>query len=547
MKTKTFQFLEPRQPLDMKLLLEGVRKDTADLAPWLQKMTRNQKTRDCVWPGQSEDGRVHKRALGGKPAFPWENASDARLPVADEVINESKLTMTSARRAAKLEVKGHNSGQDAAAAMVVPVLRYVLGTQMRAESVTQPELMADYALEHGVGFLHVGWLNTREIEERTMTRDDLLSLALQMPPDLPEGVELNEQEQAMMQSAEEARLWDLLLDPERTDELIAQLQQFDAAMSDEEARRVATSLRRGEEAVYYRPYVRESRPCWEALCLGADITLPPAALLDIQRAPRVTRWHWLTEAMLHDRAQAEGWDEEALARVAAHPGAMWSDWSQQNVPEWVLGMMGVGTSWTHQDACDARLYHIAETWQRFPTKAGPSVLYRTLHHASSPERPLLHEVIRDAHGRIPIVAMRAETRGKLLLHSRGIAERCMSWQNALKLHHDARDNNTMLRTLPPFERPFARFGQGRANPPACPSPPSPPSRCAAAASMASLSSASWRCRASRLTASASAMTCACRCAATLDWLTPRCQERSRKCTSRAWWGASWRRSMRRWT
>lgn len=458
MKTKTFQFLEPREALDMKTLLAGVRKDATDLAPWLTKMSRNQQTRDCIWAGQSDDGRVHKKALGGKQPFPWENASDARLPVADEVINECKLTMTSARRAAKLEVKGHNSGQDEAAAKIIPVLRYVLGTQMRSESITQPELMADYALEHGVGFMHVGWLQTREIEERTMTVDDLLSLALQVQPPLPEGEMLTEELAALIQAEEEARLWELLIDPERKNQLIEALKQFDPAMTDAEARRVAVSLRKGEPAVYYRPYVRESRAFWEALCLGVDITLPPAALLDIQRAPRVTRWHWLTEAMLHDRAQAEGWDAYALEKVAQHPGAMWSDWGQQNVPQWVLGMMGVGQTWQHQDAVNAKLYHIAETWQRFPTKAGPSVLYRTVHHACCPEKPLLHEVVKDAHGRIPIVVMRAETRGKLLLQSRGVAERCMSWQTSLKLHHDARDNNTMLRTLPPFEQPMTRFG-----------------------------------------------------------------------------------------
>lgn len=472
----SWKFLEPRAPLDMKALNEAVRRDATDLRPWLDQMSANQTIRDCVWPGQSPDGRVRKRFLGGKPPRPWEGASDARLPVADEVINETKLVMTSARRAAKLEVKGRNSAHDEEAALITPVLHYVLGTQMGTEASTQPELMADYALEHGVGFMHVGWRSTREIEEAEISIEDLLGLALQMqgvqaPPDGNEQPGMDQEgageaqaegesmQREQMEQEMESILWEMLLNPEARGQVIELLQAYDPAMTKDEAGRVAAQLKRGESATYYRPYVRESRPFWEALCLGVDLTLPPSSMMNLQHSPRVTRWHWLSEAMLYDMALAEGWDEDVLNKVSQNPGAMWQDWAQQDVPAWVLGTMGVGTNWTHEDARQARLYHIAETWQRFPTKAGPSVLYRTVHHSCCPDKPLKHEVLREKHGCIPIVTMRAETRSKLLVQSRGIAQRCQSWQSSLKLHHDAQDNGTMLRTTPPMEVPVKRFGQ----------------------------------------------------------------------------------------
>jgi hypothetical protein len=461
MKTRTaspWKFLEPRQKLDMQTLNESVRQDARNLRPWLDQMEENQRTRDCVWNGQSPDGRKRARYLGEAPQ-PWEGASDARIPVADEIIREIKLVMTSAQRAGQLEVKGHHSDQDSSAALVTPVLNYVLGTQMRSEVFTQPELMADFALEHGVGFMHVGWRVTRDLEEREVTVEELLAFALEMTP-RPE-VE-TEEEAAMVEEQivemAEMEMWDLLLDPARRPQLVERLLDFDDAMTRAEAERVASALQRGQPATYFRPYVRENRPTWEALCLGSDLTLPPSSMADIQRAPRVTRWRWLTEAQLYDLGTIEGWDKEGLEIVAKNPGAMWSDWAQEQVPAWVLGTMGVGAAWSNEDAKSARLYHVAETWQRLPTKAGPSALFRTIHHAAFKERPLLHEVCKDKHGKLPIVSLRAENRSKLLVQARGIAARAMSWQSSIKLQHDAQDDSTMLRTTPPLQVPRKRFG-----------------------------------------------------------------------------------------
>lgn len=463
-----WQFLEPREPLDLNKLNTRIREDVRQLATHLTRMCRNKEVRECRWPGQSGDGR--KR---GNAAMPWEGASDARLPVIEEVINECKLVMTGSQRAAKLEVKGRNSNGDADAALVTPVLNYVLGTQMRDEVFDEPELMADYAMDHGIGFIHVGWLTRRELEPVQITVDDLLGMALQLRlaeaqeavPDPESGPDiedspapLSEPEVLQMQMEEETKLWELLLDPAMRGRMVEQLMTYDPQMTKAEARRVIDQLKRDETATYYRPYVRESRPYWEALCLGSDITLPVASLKDVQRAGRVTRWHWKTEAQLRDTALAEGWDDEALEVMIKHPGAMWSDWDQQAVPAWALGAMGVGSAWSQEDAKTAGLYHYAETWSRWPTKAGPSVLYRTLHHASFPARPLLHEVMRDKHGKIPIVALRRETRSKLMLETKGVTALAEDWQSSLKLHHDSRDDNTVLRTTPPLLVPVKRFG-----------------------------------------------------------------------------------------
>jgi hypothetical protein len=472
---KVWQLMEPRAPLDLRQLQNGVRSDAKELTPYLQQMSFNANTRDCLWPGQSPDGRRRKAYLQGREATPWEGASDARVPAADEAINETKDVMTAAMRAARLEVEGNNCNQDSGAALMLPVVNYVLGTVMRTDVQTQPKLWADMMLEHGHSFMHVGWLTRREIEAREISVDDLLSLALEQrekeqaaaqsgPGDDGDGADaegpgesaVDEAQQHELAQADEVELWDQLLDPYKRGALIARLMQYDPAMTKAEAGRVAGMLKRGESATYFAPYVRESRAFIEALLLGVDLILTPAAVMDVQKAPRVTRWHWYSEAQLYDMATLEEWDMDMVTKVVANPGPMWDDFSQLGMPAWAASTTQVGGVWQAQAAKEARLFHVAETWHRMPTKAGPSVLFRTVHHGMCPQ-PLKHEVMKEKHGRIPIVPLQREVKSKLIVASRGIPQVAAAWQNSLKLHLDAQDDSTQLRTTPPVNVPQKRF------------------------------------------------------------------------------------------
>jgi len=52
------------------------------------RVERIENTRYCRWPGQTSDGKKWNDASNAqKPAFPWDGASDTRIPLADEVVN----------------------------------------------------------------------------------------------------------------------------------------------------------------------------------------------------------------------------------------------------------------------------------------------------------------------------------------------------------------------------------------------------------------------------------------------------------------------------
>ena len=59
------------------------------------QMTQQQRdydTRYCLWDGQTDDGRTWEKKKGKGKAFPWDGASDARVPYVDGIIGEQVRT-----------------------------------------------------------------------------------------------------------------------------------------------------------------------------------------------------------------------------------------------------------------------------------------------------------------------------------------------------------------------------------------------------------------------------------------------------------------------
>ena len=61
----------------------------------LEKVSAVDDVRYTRWEGQTDDGRKHSEHLpDGDEAFPWEGASDTRIPLADQIINDSVDVLT---------------------------------------------------------------------------------------------------------------------------------------------------------------------------------------------------------------------------------------------------------------------------------------------------------------------------------------------------------------------------------------------------------------------------------------------------------------------
>ena len=96
--------LEPRQKPDIKALTAEIGSAANDAAAFTAQLKRSRELRHCLWPGQSEDGRKHAaayaEATNAEPetldVMPWEGASDARVPIIDEIIVERGMVLLAA-------------------------------------------------------------------------------------------------------------------------------------------------------------------------------------------------------------------------------------------------------------------------------------------------------------------------------------------------------------------------------------------------------------------------------------------------------------------
>jgi hypothetical protein len=454
--------LNPREKPPIQALIKEMEETIMNASDYLARIQGNDDVLECYWDGQSPDGRKHMADIG-EPAAPWEGASDARLPLADEILAEQKLVMLAALTAGKLNVTPMESGDAPAAALVRPVMGYMLGTVMRQEIWEEINFWADWSLGYGHAVLHICWHVEQETVEKTITAEDLLKFAINLKLDevarqldaagVPQD-QVPPQAIDALAAVEETRLRQLLLADERSEMLISQIQEFDAAMTHSEAQRVATALRKGEPGIYYVAREKVSRPKWEALLPFVDVFYPTETR-DLQTARWIARLHWLTEVDLIARAEVEGWDEKWVEAVRKRPGHTFQ------IPDnydWAFGGAGVRFTVTSEQARLARLYQVVEVFYRGAGKTGVPCLYRTILNGAVRDGYALHEPCGYKHGKMPFIALRRERRRRALTTSRGIPERAQSWQRALKLQHDAREDRTSLATAPPFVVPSNRGG-----------------------------------------------------------------------------------------
>ena len=77
----------------------------------MTKVSEADNIRLTRWTGQSDDGKKHSKNLSeGDQAFPWEGASDTRIPLADSIINDCVDVLTTAASRATLKVAATEIG-----------------------------------------------------------------------------------------------------------------------------------------------------------------------------------------------------------------------------------------------------------------------------------------------------------------------------------------------------------------------------------------------------------------------------------------------------
>ena len=124
----------------------------------MTKISEADNIRLTRWAGQSDDGKKHSKNLSeGSQAFPWEGASDTRIPLADSIINDCVDVLTTAASRATLKVAATEIGDVEQAAVANKMMHWQLDTKLYHTINREAELLAQHGLQYGWSALFVGW------------------------------------------------------------------------------------------------------------------------------------------------------------------------------------------------------------------------------------------------------------------------------------------------------------------------------------------------------------------------------------------------------
>ena len=401
-------------------------------------------TRFCRWAGQSIDGKKHRDAMEeGEEPFPYEGASDARVRTADEITREQVIVIMAAIMRMNLGFRGTEHTDASRAASLNVLWQWVLKNQLAREWFVELTKLQQYRLgdSPAAGYLQVWWheeeaLRMEEIDEQAF-------LARVGEAAIASGLEVSPED--------ELDLRDLLVNPERQEELAGLLRGLWPDLSAGRAAKVAESLLAEGTASFPYPYVSERRLKVKARRLFHDIFIPDGTG-DLQRAPRIDILEWHTEPELHEMEARGIFRPGFLAEVLQHEGATpWKHWSHYDV-HGDYSQELLARDWDPQK--QKGKYALVTTFLRAANADGIPGVYTVTWHAevgfAGTELELYDEQ------KYPIIDSRFELLTDNQWDSRGVPETAMTDQAMLKLLHDSFMDHAQLCTVPPLEVPASR-------------------------------------------------------------------------------------------
>ena len=130
----------------------------------LERTNAADETRYMRWTGQSDDGKKHDENLPeGKPAFPWDGASDTRIPLVDSIINDCVDMLSTSAQRAQLSVTGTELSDMEPAGAATTLMNWVKNS-MHNTLGSESELLAQHMMAYGRGL--VGWISPERLRSK---------------------------------------------------------------------------------------------------------------------------------------------------------------------------------------------------------------------------------------------------------------------------------------------------------------------------------------------------------------------------------------------
>ena len=390
-------------------------------------------TRFAIWKGQSEDGKKHSDLIGGK-AFPWEQASDTRIRLADELCNFMVNMSTSAVDRAALNIKGIEQSDSENAGLINLYLQWVLTVLLHPDWEEELELHADYVEQYGWSVLHVTWERCyaqvpREINLKTLTG----YLSIEDPQQfeaLAAALQTNQDMLADMLSASNPGL------PRK--KILKHIKE----------------IAETGKTTFEVPEMVVDRPCITALRPYHEVLFPPETT-DFQRARCIFRRDYYTVAELEEKAANGEWKKDFVEEAKKTVGQSSQVYDTPRSP--ISGNpQGVEER--------SNLIEVIHAFSRRVTENGNPGIYETVfcpsvtHDNQGSELYGEHKLVTEAGDTYPFVEFTREKTRRSPIESRGIPEIVKTWQNEYKAQADMTLDRSSIDTMPPLRVPL-RYGQ----------------------------------------------------------------------------------------
>jgi hypothetical protein len=426
------QLVEEAGP-DMTRLV-GLYNDTLhDLNDHIEQQNTNYEIRHCIWPGQSNDQRKHARGGDGTEPFPWDGASDLKIPVVDEIINHGVALDCMALAKANIRAVAVESNDLAKAAVISNFMRWLVLSQM-TELPAEAEILANYRRERGIAVLGVFW------ERRVQKTQKLVSLEEVRAgfPDVAAAIE-----QGVF-----------------TDELVKMMSDG-LGISAKKARAMIRELRETGTTTVPHTVQSVNRPVVKAYAVGDEIIFQPNTA-DFQATPFIGINMYLTPEQAREKCISEGWDKDYVEYAIEHCLDAKAESSTAEVnssTRYQAERIGLNDF----NIAKGRI-HFVKSYRRLSDEDGVPGIYCTVfcptcHTGDSMELDqdyAKHELVGYLHGQYPFIPFPRERLSRLLLDTRGEPEVGGGWQYAIKTEIDARRDNASLSTCPPITHPVGR-------------------------------------------------------------------------------------------
>lgn len=387
----------------------------------MSRLTTSDDQRMCRWEGQADDGKKHEEYLGYEP-FPWEGASDVRLRLIDNTINQLVTLLMSSWQRATIRVSGIEVSDAQQASAAQTLLTWVISNRLRADLEREAELWAQYTLQFGWSAVHIGW------DRRIATKPDVITL---------EDIALAAQQgNGLLQKA----LDSIKSNPDS--DMGKMLISEALGCSQKEAKRICKELNLNGKADYNMPYIQRNLPIVAALKPFDEIAFPPETV-DLQEARVIFKRTFMSEVQFRSIALAEGWDEDFVEEAVNTQGKTGFLQDSNLIPL----INAVPNAMEKNN----NLIEVVYSYARQLDESNKSAIYYTV-FCPQVDNKLYgkHEVLDYAHGEYPFVEFRRERLRRAVVESRGIPEILYSEQEELKSQHDSIRDRTAIEVLPPL-------------------------------------------------------------------------------------------------